>query len=638
MPFGALEHQAIGISLLKARLAEANIACDIRYLTFAFAEFIGYEEYQWVSFELPYTSFAGDWAFTRGLYSERPDIDGRYIQEVLRDTWQLDEPAIRRIMRIRSFVPHYLDYCMAAVPWQEYAIVGFTSTFAQNLASLALASRIKAAHPAITIVFGGANWEAEMGQELHRQFQYVDYVCSGEADESFPALVRHLLADAPIDSGMPIPGIVYRAGGESIASGPARLISALDDLPIPDFSDYFADLGQSTIAAHVLPCILFETSRGCWWGAKSHCTFCGLNGGTMAFRSKSARRALDELEYLVDRWQVDLVVTVDNILDMRYFNDLLPTLAEARRPMRIFYEVKANLSRKQIAMLAAAGVYRIQPGLESLSDHVLQLMHKGTTALRNIQLLKWCKEYGIDVMWSILYGFPGETREDYLGILDLLPAIRFLTPPTVYTRIRLDRFSPYYDAAEAHGFRNVRPIAPYRYLYPFDDASLSRIAYCFDYDYAPDADPTGYAEEIFAYLRAWQRAPEPGLPLASIQPDGTLALVDTRSDALCPEIILSGSEQAAYLYCDELRSAAAVTRYLRAHYPELQFTEPQVIAFLDTLVANRLMVTDRVHYLSLAIMTQQLQQGEAWKGGPLQTTPQKVSGDAILLYTVGGGD
>ena len=44
MPFGALERQALGLSLFKAQLAELHIACDIRYLTFPFAELIGYED------------------------------------------------------------------------------------------------------------------------------------------------------------------------------------------------------------------------------------------------------------------------------------------------------------------------------------------------------------------------------------------------------------------------------------------------------------------------------------------------------------------------------------------------------------------------------------------------------------------
>ncbi|MEA2264147.1 MAG: hypothetical protein QOJ51_6972, partial [Acidobacteriaceae bacterium] len=34
MPFGALERQALGLSLLKARLTQTGTACDVRYLTF----------------------------------------------------------------------------------------------------------------------------------------------------------------------------------------------------------------------------------------------------------------------------------------------------------------------------------------------------------------------------------------------------------------------------------------------------------------------------------------------------------------------------------------------------------------------------------------------------------------------------
>jgi magnesium-protoporphyrin IX monomethyl ester (oxidative) cyclase len=60
--------------------------------------------------------------------------------------------------------------------------------------------------------------------------------------------------------------------------------------------------------------LLLETSRGCWWGAKQHCTFCGLNGGAMAFRSKSAERVVEEIRYLRDRYGVESLSVVDNIL------------------------------------------------------------------------------------------------------------------------------------------------------------------------------------------------------------------------------------------------------------------------------------------------------------------------------------
>lgn len=602
MPFGALGRPALGISLLKARLTELGVASDIRYLMFPFAELVGYEEYFWISSEIAYTAFAGDWTFTHALYGERPEVEKRYISEVLCGTWQLDRFAIRRILRVRSLVPHFLDHCMATLPWEDYAVVGFTSTFEQNVASLALAKGIKAAHPQITVVFGGANWEGEMGRELHRQFPFVDCVCSGEAEQSFPALVEQVLDGETMDHpGSTIRGIVYRENGESIHTGLGHPIREMDELPIPDFSDYFHGLAQSTVAASVIPVLLFETSRGCWWGAKSQCTFCGLNGGNLAYRSKGAERALEELAYLVGRWRIDLVEVVDNMLDMRYFHDMLPALAQSQRSVSLFYEVKANLTRRQLQLLREAGVDRIQPGIESLSDHVLKLMRKGTTALRNIQLLKWCKEYNISVDWNILYGFPGETQEDYDAMLDLLPCIRFLTPPHTCGPVRLDRFSPYFNTPEEFGLVNVRPIPPYKYLYPFDDKSLSRIAYCFDYDYEPEVDPTGFASKVIAYTEDWRHAPEAGTLSSVPGTDGTLALIDTRHNATQPEFLLPGMETVAYEYCDTLHSSDAVARHLHSLFPEAGFTEQQIVNFLDSLVANKLMVTDGVHYLSLAI-------------------------------------
>ena len=605
MPMGALERPSLGLSLLKSRLVESGYPCDVRYLAFSFAEFIGQQDYQWMCYELPYTAFAGDWSFTQALYGERPESERAYIQNILRDAWRLPDADISRILRIRSMVPHFMDHCLTTVVWSDYRAVGFTSTFEQNIASLALARRIKQNYPKISIVFGGANWEAGMGQELHRKFPFVDYVCSGEAETSFPALVRRILARTSMNGKQrPIPGIVYRdRNGRSVSTGAAEMIRDMDALPVPDFSDYFRDLQQCTVSAAVAPTLLFETSRGCWWGAKSHCTFCGLNGGTMAFRSKSPRRALDELEHLVDRWQMTNVEVVDNILDMKYFRDMLPALARARRALQIFYEVKANLSRAQIQILHEAGVHRIQPGIESLSDHVLKLMRKGTTALRNIQLLKWTQEFGITAEWNILYGFPGETPEDYRRVLDLLPAIRFLRPPCAIGPIRLDRFSPYHNSPSEFGLIHVRPLKPYHYLYPFNQESLNRIAYYFDFDYEVGHDPTGYAADVVAYVNEWRSNPQPGTLCSVSRPDGSLVILDSRPGATVPELILSGLECAAYEFCDELHGGKSIVRHLRALFPAVEFSDQRVFDFLDSLVSNKLMVTDGSNYLSLALRT-----------------------------------
>lgn len=603
MPFGALERPSLGLSLIKASLQRENIICDVRYLTFPFADFIGADDYQWMCYELPYTAFAGDWSFTTALYGDNYDLrQEKYISSILRNNWQLDNTSINRILNIKSHVKNFIDYCLNSIEWKDYSIVGFTSTFEQNIASLALAKKVKKFLPGIITVFGGANWEAEMGLELHRRFSFVDFVCSGEAEISFPALVKSILAEeSPETIENNVRGIVLRKNGASVSTGTAELIREMDYLPYPDFSDYFRDLEQSASSINIFPTLLFETSRGCWWGAKSHCTFCGLNGGTMAFRSKSPRRALDELDYLSTHWKTDSIDVVDNILDMKYFDSVIPALAKAQRPMQMFYEVKSNLKRNQIEMLKKAGISRIQPGIESLSNHVLKLMRKGTTGLRNLQFLKWAKEFGVTAEWNLLYGFPGETAEDYNEILKILPAMKFLNPPCAVGPIRLDRFSPYFNSPEKFGIINLRPMPTYYFLYPFAKETLMKIAYYYDFDYADGIKSSANARKVIEFIQEWKENPESGGLYMFRTEDDKLFLSDSRSNASITELKLESTEQMIYEYCDETRSAANVVKMLRETFLHEKFSETQIRQFLDSMAENLLMATDGENYLSLAI-------------------------------------
>lgn len=609
LPFGALGRQALGLSLLKPLLRAHGHHCDVRYLTFPFAELVGHDHYRWLHDEAPYTAFAGDWAFTEALYGTRPAADARYFEEVLTGTWHLSEASLQRVRRVRAAAAPFLRWCLDAIDWTRYDIVGFTSTFEQNIASLALAKALKDRYPKLCILFGGANWEGEMGLELHRQFPFVDFVCSGEAERSLPGLLQRLATRRPVHD---IRGIVFRHRGESISTGNPGRIEQLDDLPLPDYSDYFRDLNESTLAAEVTPALLFESSRGCWWGAKSHCTFCGLNGASMAFRSKSARRAFEELRTLTSQWNTTMVAAVDNILDMNYFRDFLPAVAEQLRGLDIFYEVKANLSRRQLRLLREAGVSRIQPGIESMSSEVLRLMRKGTTGLQNIQLLKWCRDYGIHADWNLLYGFPGESAEDYRNMLPLLQSIRHLAPPVACGPLRLDRFSPYHTNPSEYGLCNLRPMETYRHLYPFDKDVLLRIAYYFDFDYAPGGNPEPHSREVREYCAQWKATPDSGTLTAVRRPDGSLGLLDTRSSRSREAWIFHGLEQRAYEFCDAAHTPAAVARHLGV-------AAENVIPFLDSAAANGLMVTDGTRYLSLAQATRPLRR--EWEQAAAEPRP-----------------
>src|SRR5512144_1002972 len=108
--------------------------------------------------------------------------------------------------------------------------------------------------------------------------------------------------------------------------------------------------------------------------------------------------------------------------------------------MALFYEVKSNLRKEQVKQLRDAGITEIQPGIESFSDAVLKLMRKGVSALQNIQLLKWCKEFGVQPRWNVLWGFPGEAGEEYERMAAMIPLLAHLPPPVSASGLRLDRF------------------------------------------------------------------------------------------------------------------------------------------------------------------------------------------------------
>ena len=583
LPFGALTRPSLALGLLAAHCKRLQIDCDVRYLTLPFAELVGPAEYLWLSGEIPYEVFACDWLFTEALYGPRPEADAAFLEEVLHGIWHLRGDAIARIQQLRLAVEPFLQACMEEIDWTRYTLVGFTSMFQQNIASLALAARVKAAYPHLTIAFGGANWEDPMGKALQRRFPFVDLVFSGEADVSFPAT------------------LAARRGERDAPTERARPLADLDDLPIPDFDEFFEQLRSRPCFADRTPRLLVETARGCWWGERSHCTFCGLNGSTMAFRSKSPERVVEEFAYLRTRHGVRLFWVVDDILDMRYFRSVLPMLEEERLDVELLWEVKANLSAKHVRALRAAGVCSIQPGIESLSDHVLTLMRKGTTGLKNIELLKWCREYGVRPVWNILYGFPGETEADYEETRDLIEAIWHLDPPQSCGRVRLDRFSPYHADPDAFGMENVRPKAPLSHIYPFPREEVMEIAYYFDFDYTDGRKPNALASRAIELARRWMADTERGQLAVTVDEDGAVHLADSRHRprAAPAQIVLEGWRAEVFLACDRAQNPRELLRLPAVS--EESVTDSELRAFLADCVRRRLMVHNSRSWLNVAV-------------------------------------
>jgi hypothetical protein len=218
-------------------------------------------------------------------------------------------------------------------------------------------------------------------------------------------------------------------------------------------------------------------------------------------------------------------------------------------------------------------------------------MRKGIRGLQNIQLLKWCQELGIWPLWLMIWGFPGESPEEYRRVAGMIPLLSHLPPPRAEMTIRLDRFSPNYESRDDLGFSNVRPAQAYGHVYPFPPGVLNNLAYFFDYDYQAPRDVGAYTRELKELIRHWREAyPRSGLYCEDR--GDALWVWDFRDVAARELTILSGVESVLYRACDEVRGMTSLRKYADAE---------RVEEIVRRLVDLRLVLREADSVLSLAV-------------------------------------
>lgn len=603
MPFSSSRRPAIQLGLLHAIAEDHGVDVTSHYFNLAFARRIGWALHE----ELCVGSCSlliGEWLFAGAAFDDVPATQA-YVgafEEQLTHFMDRTGHTLADLVEVRDVsVPAFLEACLDETDWGSYDVVGFTSVFQQHCAALALARRIKQRHPHVTIIFGGCNLEGEMGIEFARSIPWVDYTVIGEGDHAFPLLLDRIAAG---DRSFSLPNVAYRRGGEVVFGGRGSRVD-LDASPTPNYEAFFDQAFEVDLPAKVRGqglLIPFESARGCWWGQKHHCTFCSMNKEQMQYHAKSPRRTLEQLDELVGRYGVYTLGATDNILDPRYVSDVFGPLAEQRKDYRLAYEVKANLTQAQMKALARGGVTWMQPGIESLNSHILELMDKGATGIINVRMMKWARYYGIFIGWHVLTGFPGERREDYEDQLRTMRLIVHLQPPsTVSFPIRVEKFSPNYTRSHEIGFRNLRPGAPYGYLYP-SSVKLEEVALFFDCE-SPDTLPREVFAETDGHIRDWIRR---------WRSDDAPYLVYKRGPDRVT--ILDGREeggQTTHVFCDlaadvyeacnaTYRDVSGVVRELQANL-QRDIDPVEIAAVLDMFADKGFMLREKGKYLSLAL-------------------------------------
>lgn len=622
MPYTDVKRPSLGLGLLQGILMREGFSVKSVYANLLLTEKTGPWFYSLVT-QVAARTMAGDWCFARAAFPEHKADDEAYLEFFRRTlcAYSLHEIDGKRLSEgaywMRDQAEEFLDQLVAQILELRPKVVGCTSTFMQHVASLALLRRLREAAPYdLVTMIGGANCEAEMGLTTHRHFPWVDYVVSGEADEIIAPLVRVALQkgrDAAVEDLAPgVFGPVHRRlGYPSTADGkaPRATVCDFENWVVPEFDDFFQTLDQCPdLKASVSPALPYETSRGCWWGEKPGCRFCGLCGQGREFRAKPVERSLDVLKEIVQRYGLNKIGAADNIMDMKYFKTFLPQLAEMpwAKDLSIFYETRSLLTPEQVGALRRAGVHHIQAGVESLHSQCLRLMNKGCEAWQNIQLLKWCLQEGVYVVWHILYDLPGERDEWYEEMAVNMELLHHLPPPVLFTMIKFDRFSHYRENPELYGL-DLEPLADYGYVYPLDQEAIHGLAHDFDdkaraafrlNPMAPLIVGRGFELARQAHKRwrlAWLSDNRPRLTMQD-GPQG-LAIQDTRAVAVAREHLLGGLERDIYLACVTAKRPGKLTEEMAAKGHDPAAVAPAV----ERLLAAKLTLSIDDRLLSLAI-------------------------------------
>jgi ribosomal peptide maturation radical SAM protein 1 len=535
-PFAGIERPSLGLHLLQACARMQGFNVLVLYSNLLFARETGKEVYTRLG--LATVELLGEQVFAGAAF---PGLSSSPAQRIYHDCnfnphlGGIDE-LIEEVAPLQAIAGAWADQVVQAILPFSFKVVGCTVCYEQSTASLALLNRLKQYKPETIAILGGASCRTEAAEAMLSLSPSIDYVFAGESERSFPHFLNQVrlgdLPDSPVIAGDPYPD--------------------LDQLPTPSYDEFydqrerFLPVSRET---HEELWLSYETSRGCWWGAKHQCKFCGEQ--EVEVRKKSPGRVIEELSDLTLRYPSTMVLMADTILPHDYFKTLLPSVGQTLGEANIYYQTKANLSFGQVVALKNAGVNSIQAGIEALSTGLLKLMRKGVSARQSIALLRFARSVGLQVSWAILYGFPGDCREHYQETLDLIPLLHHLIPPVFFPMI-LMRYSPFYEQLRSESV-SCRPLPVYRKIFP-EQIDLDHLAiYCEgDYETVARTYPeliSSLRAEVDRWQARWADVTLPP-PTVSVSSDnGSYLLLDTRGLPDSKEVEeITGEQAAAAMY------------------------------------------------------------------------------------------
>jgi ribosomal peptide maturation radical SAM protein 1 len=433
----------------------------------------------------------------------------------------------------------------------------------------------------------------------------IDLMVMGEGEIPLTRIVGHLRSGGWLNDLPQIPGVLSR---RPVVSQPPAIqfsqLASIEDLPTPDYDAYFGLLKTFDPQNRFFPTIPIETSRGCWWHAKdpaapSGCAFCNLNLQWSGYRSKDLSKSVSEVNDLTQRHRTLSVAVVDNVLPKSGTVDFFKGLTQLHKDFRMFCELRANTPPEALKAMRDAGVCEVQIGLEGISTRLLKRLRKGTTAIQNLELMKWCEALGLTSLSNLIVYFPGSDQADVEETLRNIPFAYPFRPPTVVP-FWLGLGSHVWRHPKTYGLRAVFNHPAYGRILPqeiYRNVPLIHQAYRGDMGLQKRL-----WKPVIQAVKAWQQDynaahadPLDGPILSYRDGGGFMILRDTRPGGNPLTHRLVTTSRSIYLFCEHHRSL----NQIREAFPNIPLD--RVTEFLKLMVQKKLMFQERDQYLSLAV-------------------------------------
>ena len=578
MPYTWL-NPSLALGLLKTDLSEAGVSNEIVYASHHFVDAVGYDLFTtaenlfepyhsaWEMLFAPFTDFTPQKSAEEVLRILSESVDVMYtkdhkkyppgeVYDMVMQIW----PTLSQ--RTADFLDEEADAIMKRGP----KIVGCSVLTQQRNASFALFKRIKERDPDIVTIMGGSCCAGEVGDAYVSRIPSLDYVFTGEGDRALGVGCRMILEDRTDELKKIHPE--FHTPHAPIVN---KRLEDMNDSPIPDYTEYFEQVKRDSFVQNDQAVILMESSRGCWWGQKGKCRFCGLHLSkeSICYRPKSDDRVWDEAKELSARYGKRDLLFADCILDLGFIRRLPEEAPDDRKHLRIIAECKSNMKERDMRLLKRNGFVSLQPGIESLSDGMLKLMNKGAQTIDQLACLKYARMYGMRMFWNLLYGFPGEEVPWYDEMIELMSHIHHLQPPTGFSYMMLVRNSVFYDDHDEYGIHTILPRENELATDPDTDFSMKTSNYFITPDIVRHTDQY---ERIRVARESWQADFHSGKSLRMSESEEKAVIRDTRY-AFKRVFTLEGIRRQLLLMTRETASEKKVLEALREQYEESEIED-----------------------------------------------------------------